>query len=385
MHRNIRLMQWFNFLSDFRLYAPITIIYFEQVAGSFASALLIFSIFSISASVLEIPTGIYSDRIGRRKTMILGAMASVVSITLYAIGTSFWILALGAIFAGLQGALYSGNNDALLYDTLGETKEQKKFGEYMSKTSSMIPLALGISALIGGFIAGFSFRYVLWLSVIPQLIALLISIFMSEPKVHFEKISGNIFVNLNEAFKQFKNNYKLRHLSLSSILHYGLSEVGHQFMPAFVSTVWPVWSLGISRAMSNLFSFVGSRSAGSFLKRFPPFKILIINALLSIALTLIAVTIPGIWSPILIGLTSIPFGIAGVALSTLLHGEFNDKQRATMGSINSLFGNLFFALFAYLFGLIADNLGTAKPIIITQVLTLSVVYLYWKMFRLHKK
>jgi MFS family permease len=101
-HRNIRILKWFNFFIDFRLYAPIAILYFSKVTGSFALGMSIFSITMIASALFELPTGIFSDKIGRRKTVILGATAAVLFSIFYAIGGSFWMIAIGAVFEGLS-------------------------------------------------------------------------------------------------------------------------------------------------------------------------------------------------------------------------------------------------------------------------------------------
>lgn len=385
LHRNLRLMKWFNFFLDFKPYSPIAIVYFAQVTGSFASALLVFSIFSISICIFEIPTGIYSDKIGRKKTLILGTLAILLSLTAYAIGGSFWMLALGAVFAGLQESFFSGNNDSLIYDSLAETKEEGSFHEHLGKINSMFQVGLATSALLASLIAGISLQFVFWVSIIPQLIALFIALRLTEPRVHFAREAGNVYAHLKEALIKFKENHKLRNLSLSSILNFGMGQVENQFLPAFISTIWPVWALGLFRTLCNAFAFVGLRKSAGLLKKFSPFKVLIGGQLLNIALMLCAVLYPSIWSPILIALTSVSFGMTLIALNALMHKEFTDKQRATMGSINSLLGNIFFAIFAYLFGLAADHFGTTQPIIITELLSLSVVYLYWKLFRNQQK
>ena len=155
----------------------------------------------------------------------------------------------------------------------------------------------------------------------------------------------------------------------------------HQFTPAFISTVWPIWSLGIYRSLCNVAAFFGSYNAGKMLQKFSSFRVLIAGELIGMVITLIAVLFPGVWSPILIASTSVTFGITLVSLNALMQKEFSDTQRATMGSINSLFGNIFFALFAYLFGVMADHLGTRGPIMISEFLGLSVAYIYWKLFR----
>src|SRR4030067_3210164 len=131
IHKNIKLLTWFNFFTDFKLYAPIAIIYFAKVSGSFALGMSIFSIAMVSSALFEIPTGIFSDRIGRRRTVILGALAAVLYSGFYAIGISFWFLAAGAVFEGLSRAFYSRNNDALLYDSLKESGNEQHYDEYL--------------------------------------------------------------------------------------------------------------------------------------------------------------------------------------------------------------------------------------------------------------
>ena len=63
---NIALLRAFYFCSDFRLYGPVAILYFAQVTGSFAQGLSVFSVAMLAAALLEVPTGVFSDRIGRR-------------------------------------------------------------------------------------------------------------------------------------------------------------------------------------------------------------------------------------------------------------------------------------------------------------------------------
>ena len=141
MAHNIKIFTWFNFFTDFKLYAPVAIIYFSHVSGSFALGMSVFSIAMISSALFEIPTGVFSDRIGRRKTMILGATAAVLSAIFYAIGLSFWILAVGAVFEGLSRSFYSGNNDALLHDTLAETHENHGYALCLATMSYIFQIA----------------------------------------------------------------------------------------------------------------------------------------------------------------------------------------------------------------------------------------------------
>lgn len=69
LHKNIKLLAWFNFLLDFRFYSPIAIIYFTKVSGSFALGMSVFSLTMLSSALFEVPTGFYSDMIGKKKLL----------------------------------------------------------------------------------------------------------------------------------------------------------------------------------------------------------------------------------------------------------------------------------------------------------------------------
>ena len=109
VENNIKLLTWFNFCLDFRLYDAVAIIYFAHVTGSYALGLTVFSIASVSSALFEVPTGVFSDLIGRKMTLLLGAIFSTLAVVFYAVGGSFWVLALGSLFNGLSFALFSGS------------------------------------------------------------------------------------------------------------------------------------------------------------------------------------------------------------------------------------------------------------------------------------
>jgi MFS family permease len=383
VHKNITLLKWYNFFYDFRPYEAIAVLYFAQVTGSFALGLAIFSIASIAAMLFEVPTGVLSDRVGRRKTVILGSLASVFALGFYALGGSFGMLAIGAIFNGLTRAFLSGNNDALLYDTLKQEGKTDLFAEKLGKVSSMFEVGLGISALLAAGLALISLQAVVIASVFPQVICALIALKFIEPKVHTEKIEENVFAHLKEALQAFKTNLKLRKLSLAYVLDYALEEAYFQFKPAFIATLWPTWALGISRAIDNLLGFLGYHYAGKIVQRFGALKTLFTQYIIGRIILFVAAGFPTIASPLLQNSNAFFFGVGATANGDLLHKEFTDKQRATMGSLNSLAGSLTFAVTMFGIGLIADQVGPAKTILLLAVLSVSVIVIYGNLFKKH--
>lgn len=382
--KNVRLLKIFNFLIGFSLFAPLAIIYFSKVSGSYTLGASIFGITMLASAIFEVPTGIWSDRVGRRGTIILGSWARVLAFILYAIGLSYWWLVAGAIFEGLSRAFYSGNNDAFLHDTLADDGLEDEFHEHQGKVSSTEQLAMGLSALLGGIIANFSFSYLMWLSVFSQAIMLYISYRFIEPRLR-SQTETNIYAHIQEAIKLFLHNKKLRLLSLASMLGYSISEIKWEFSSAFTATVWPIWAIGISRTLPSFGASASFFFSGKLIRKFTEVKILLLDSIVGKLASFIGYGFPSIFSPIIMSVPSLLYGVGSVAEKTLMQREFSDHQRATMSSLISLGGSVGFAIMSVVLGGLADSIGPAKALVTMTIISLPIVYLYWIIFRNDRK
>jgi len=381
--RNVTVLKWFSFFLDFTPHSLIAVLYFSQITGSFALGLSVLSIERISASLFELPTGVLSDFLGRRGTIIFGAVANLICMIIYALSGSFIMLVIGALFEGLASSFFSGNNDALLYESIDDPENH--FAETKGKISSLFQIGLATSALLGGFLAfSTSFRFVMWISVIPQFISLFLTFFIIEPKIHQKNIGTNIFSHIKESFYNFIHNKRLRAISLTSASQYGIEETLYTFAPAFIVLLWPTWALGIVRSANNFISAASFWFAGRVIKKWGEVKAFIVGNLSNRFFAILATIIPTVFSPILLTFSEIFFGVITVAQSSLGQKEFNDHQRATMGSLGSLLNSLFFAVFAFLFGLIADQIGPARSLLLGNILLLLVIFLFWSYFKKEK-
>mgnify|MGYP001155040738 CR=1 FL=1 len=379
MHKNIKLLAWFNFFLDFRFYAPVAIIYFAKISGSYALGMSVFSATTLSSALLEIPTGIFSDRIGRKNTIVLGATATLISVILYAIGGNYRTLIIGALFEGLARAFYSGNNDALLHDSLTENSQSEDYSEYKGKTSSTAQVALALTAISGSIIASRSFSLVMWLSIIPALMGLFISFKIAEPKIS-KTLSGNIYAHLGESFRNFLKNKRLRMLSLSTSLGYAQGEAGWLFRSAFNATLWPVWAIGFAQALSNISSASSFYFGGKLVKKFGAFKILFTGKVYALLTNVIAVLMSNVLSPLLLASNSVFFGAGNVSKSTLMQKEYSPGERATMDSLNSFFGNVAFAIISLGLGFVADLLNPAKALLYLQTIAFITLLILWNLY-----
>lgn len=380
MDRNIGILSWFNFFTDFKLFAPVAIIYFARVSGSYALGMSIFSITMISSALFEVPTGVFSDRIGRKMTVICGALAAVAYALLYASATSYPILILGAIAEGLSRAFYSGNNDALVYDSVAARGRVSSYASVLGRTSAMFQAALAVSSLFGGFVADWSFRLVMWVSVLPQILCLFLAFRLEEPPKR-SPLSGNAYAHLGLAFRNFLSNRKLMIISLSSMFGYGFGEASYLFQSAFYATLWPIWAIGIAKTLSHLGATLSFRLSGRVLGRWNAYRVFLVDSVWNRMVNTVSLVFPTVLSPLIMSTTSLLFGISTIAKSSLLQQEFTPTERATMGSLNSFGGSVFFGVVSFGIGLVADRFSPAGALLLLQGLHLVNLSLYIWLFR----
>lgn len=334
----------------------------------------------VSSALLEVPTGLYSDRIGRKNTIVAGAFCALVSATFYAIGLNFWILAVGAVFHGACKAFFSGNNDAYLHNLLTSENLQEHYPHYRGKLESRYMLGTSLGALIGGFLANSSFTALMWVSLLPLSLAFLISLKLkSLPPLPGK--NSNILAHLKEAIIEVKNNTNLRILSANRILGSALGETASQFQPVVYQVFWPLWAVGLARAVAEWVAIPGTYFSGRLINKIGSYKVLILSNFYSWFSNFIAVLIPSKFTPAIISSSAIFWGPGEVAEISIFQQEFTEKQRATIASLNSFLSSLLFAVVAYFAGMIADSFGPVKALLVIQLLILPTLILDWKLYR----
>jgi MFS family permease len=364
--RTVRLLSWINFLGDFRLYAPVAVLYYAQVTGSFAAAMSVFSATMLASVVLELPTGVLSDWMGRRRTLVAGSALATVSIALYAAAPGIGLLVAGAVLEGASRAFFSGNNNALLFDSLREDAKEARFHEYLGKVGSYCQLALAASAVLGSLVASWSFRLVMAMSVAPQLAATVLCLSVREPARAVTARGPGPLAILADALRRFFRNPRIVRVGGANMLANAVGEACFQFSSAFIASLWPVWAIGISRTLSNLGAFASFRYAGRLIDRYKELPLLIAARLYGRVSTIVATVFPSVVSPVILSSSSAFFGVSVVSSENILQREFSDGERATMGSVASMGESVLAALFAPLLGLAGDAAGPAVALLAAQ-------------------
>ncbi len=384
LNRNIKLLGLLNLFMDLKFYCAIVAIYFVKVTGSMTLGMSIFSITMISSALFELPTGVISDRLGRKKTVILGTIASLSYSIMFAVAGDYKLLVIGAILEGIEIAFFSGNNEALLYDLLKQNGKQDEYATYLGKVNSMYQVACGLGAVVGGVVAYiFSYRLIMYLTIIPKIINIFIGLKIDEPAITTKKVNVNPYAHLKQTIKQTLKNKTLTKQMIADGLSGGIGEATYQFRSVFYELVWPTWALGIPCVLSNIGSFFASWFGGKIIKKFNNKNIIIWGNIYSALSNILAVLTKNIISPfILVSNSLIPTDIAKGKIAQRL---YTDEYRASMGSLKSLVISITYAVSAILVGVIADKYGVVFTILISQVVKISTILIYLNIFKNNKE
>ena len=120
----------------------------EHFSGSMAVAapLLLYLLFNLVYALLALPVGIWSDRVGRRRILILGYSLFALTAVGFAVISSLWgLIALFAMY-GLVYALVDGSERAYVSDLCPAGLRGSSLGIYYG--------AVGVASIISSLVAG---------------------------------------------------------------------------------------------------------------------------------------------------------------------------------------------------------------------------------------
>jgi len=130
------------------LYWPYMFLFVTQVRGLPASDFgLLKSIYYFAAMLAEVPLGIVADRLGRRTTLLLGALANSCGCALYVWGRGFSMYATAELAFALATALQSGADSALLFDAYAADGRAHQFARAKGSLE-----AIGLAGATAAFV-----------------------------------------------------------------------------------------------------------------------------------------------------------------------------------------------------------------------------------------
>lgn len=164
----------YGFLKNLKLFEPFLILFLLEKGLSFTLIGTLYAYREIMTNLLEVPTGVIADALGRRRSMVQSFLAYIVSFLIFYFAASFWPLMLGMTFFAFGEGFRGGTHKAMIFEYLKLRGWQDQKVDYYGHTRAWSQRGSAVSALIAAAVVFVSGRYdvIFLLSTLPYMLNL---------------------------------------------------------------------------------------------------------------------------------------------------------------------------------------------------------------------
>ncbi len=138
------------------------------------------SIFHVVSMVCEVPSGAVADVFGRKKSMVMAQIMSMLAAMLMIFTDSFLSIAIAMGVSALSYNLASGTREALAYDSMALAGTEKDYERFVSTDMIIYEIFSSLATLLAGVALLLGYRRAYLVDIIMGSVALLFALSLSE-------------------------------------------------------------------------------------------------------------------------------------------------------------------------------------------------------------
>ncbi len=211
----------YGFLKNVRLFDIFILLFLKASGLTYTEIGILYAIREVSINLLEIPTGIFADAYGRRKSMVMSMLSYIFSFSIFYLTSSFVFFAAAMVLFGLGEAYRTGTHKAMILEYLKRKGILDKKVEYYGATRSFSQLGSAINSLLAAAVVFYTgnFRDIFLVTLIPYFINLVnLATYPSylDGEISRKKRKKRVHATLGNFAGIFKNRPALRAMLNSS-------------------------------------------------------------------------------------------------------------------------------------------------------------------------
>ncbi|HJN56427.1 MAG: MFS transporter [Candidatus Woesearchaeota archaeon] len=384
VEKNIQRLYIYRIFQSSMMFIPIYILFLIENGLSITQALFLVGYFAFMTVLLEVPSGVFADKFGRKNAIFFSSLFVFLGTLLFAVGKDFIVFLAAETIFSFSMALWSGTDSAFIYDTLKVLNRKKEFRRIYGNMGFITFTMFGISGLIGSYFADINLRLVMWVSLIPLGIAVFIPLTFTEPRFS-KKVEFKYWGHIKEAFTYAASHKQIRFFILFFMVIFGVSEgLWLLNQPYFAFVGLQVKFFGFV----YFFIFITTAIASKFAYKIEH-KLGIKNTMYFMTMILLIVYFlmgyfPAILMVFLPVLSSFVFGMQFPIIDGYINKNVESHHRATMISLKNLSGKLMFSMLAPLLGWIADIWSITTAFLLSSFILLIDLMVLFYIFQIKK-
>lgn len=391
----VRKLYLASFLKNQVYFVPIIVLFFQNLGLNYAQIFWIFTIGAAFSFVIEIPTGIFADLYGQRRSIIISKFLIFVSFIFFGLAGNFIMLLIANLIYELGKSFRSGTETAYAVNYLNEQKEKyTRTGEEKYHLPSYTKVKINqkfyarisesLAAIFGGFIAyRFGFSWVFFVAALPALINWLQTLswakLAGEEGRPLEQTSLSAhWLFLKESFRELRGKKVISMIIINiSVFGAALAALDKFVQPYMKSAGIELQHFGLIYSLFLIIIAFLVKFAAKLEDKVGGEKIMNYSNLFALVpLVVLASGAPTIWSVALFFVVLMIDNLRSPVANNLFHEQVSAAKRATMGSILELFESLNKLWILPLIGYAADILSINTAILIIGAL-ISVNLLFF--------
>lgn len=353
LEENIRLYPWFRVASDGHAWIPVFFLYMSQ-SLPLEQVIRLSAVYYLSVFLLEVPSGYFSDRIGRRSTLLLAAASLITSYSCFIVGGGFWWFAAGQFFLAAGIAMQSGTDTAFYYDSLKALGRETEYQQREARAEQSGLTMLAIATFSGGALGLVDLRLAYGFSMISAIcMALLVWRFVEPSHASDQTDIPQSFMSVVFSCLKRLRNPLLGWIFLVTIVLYAMAHIVFEFyqpyltllqLPLLDATAYAPLLSGIVIAVSMFGGAIGAKLSTQWHSKLGLIGLMAIAMLMQLSIVAaMAVAI----SPLvafLVCARNFPMAVVHAPVRAAIAPRISREQRATYLSLQGLSERLFFAL-----------------------------------------
>ncbi len=200
--------------------------YMRQIGFSYTQIFILVALFEILVFLLEIPTGIFADRFGLKKSVVLGHLISAASCFPVAFfPRAYGVFLLWSVLSALCTTLNSGSVEALQYHSLRDLSREGEYTKLRGRLAAIGGVTMPVGAFVGGVLCETTgFGWVVALGGLTGLVATAIFMGMSEPRsILLERVktaTRSATAEISESIRLIKRDKELAGIIVAGAVVY---------------------------------------------------------------------------------------------------------------------------------------------------------------------
>ena len=345
MARDLRLFYLFRLLATSYLWVPISVFFMASRGIGFDQVMILSAIYSAVVVLVEVPTGAFADRLGRRASMMAGALAMVASCLVAYSAHSFAAFLVAEVLSATSIALCSGADSAYLFDLLQDNGCGHEYPRRESVASAWHQAGNATAFAAGGLIGEIDLAIPYLFTAGVSAAAFFVALSMRGEERLAERRRQPIAAELreylhlmNDSVRDVARNRRLAWIIFYSAVVFALFRLTiYLYQPFLDARGFAIWETGMVFAgVYFLAAFVAHRA--SHLRKWLGEETLVWGLLATLVVSFVLLNqIAGPWALSLLAIQAAAKGLYSPLVKPILNREITDSgRRATVLSVESI-------------------------------------------------